>query len=357
MKTTLTLLAALALSLAGAVSAQTPERHQALALAEAVDRRCGLLPYVEHLALGNLVDAAVKSSNLASIEAKNDDGTLRRFYDGVVATAATVDCGEAAASLLTPLRADVVLELGVAVRTAVIRKALSGLDPFAFSMQPDLAWYTSSESISEPSEDQMQSATALGGYVEQQFGANTPSALAMADALARARINADPSSREFGWSNILYHVDYQRLAEGDRRLLAAGPGRSIQRLRAADGSVAWSSRRAAFGTYGTSYVYVLVRDGQLFAAAGDGGSRKLTGLTGLRAYIGERGYDLTPTTETAFGASLYALPPEATAAVRAAPDESRLWVSLVRGAEEPWSPGGSSRADYAMGDFKVALAN
>lgn len=351
-----------------AAPARATEHYEDLALADALDEKCGFLPYIEHEVLGSLTDQAVSLSNMASTALKMGDDSVADFYKAQKAKAAATDCTqENGTAIVAPLRGEILTELLVAASTAI------QLDEKARTPSPDIF---SLNLTVPPSQDQLVAAQLVANYVAGQLGANAQGYFDRAIQIAANRIANDPDGEDYQWSVILYGVDYQARAEADKRHLVAGPY-PWQTLKA-DDYQALSQRKASFGKGYSAFLYLIVRDGAVYVSAHEMDKGAIAGQTGLRVYVRKpeaptnkdglpliwdaswrsqaRAFDLGPVSgETAFGGALYRLPPEAVAAIQALNDDDRIEVAIVQGAEDQAGSGGSSRSTFDVGPVRSAL--
>lgn len=353
--------------------AHAAERYEQLAAAEALDETCGYLPYVEHQALGYLTSDAVEFSNMASTAQKMGSNAVADFYKAQKANAQATACTpENGNAVVLPVRGDVLMELAVAASTAVQldQKAREpqvdafGLPTFGFSTAQPL------------SAEDIEDANKLANYVAGVVGANNAQAFfAQANQTAANRIADDPDGQEYRWSLLIYDVDYQARAELDKKALLGGPY-PWQRLRDASGDTL-SQRKASFGHGYSGFVYLMVKDGKVYASAHETRKGAIAGQTGLRLYIRKpdapstvndlplswnaswrgqaRSFDLTPASGTAFGGALYAVPPEAVTAMLTLKDNDSAEIAIVQGTEDQADMNGSSRSAFDIGPIREAL--
>jgi hypothetical protein len=366
--------------LAGSAMAQAPvtgtvkvpdgpksERYEQLALAEAYDEKCGFLPYIEHQALSNVAWTWLEiSSFYGATQKMSDRDALPKFYEKQTAAAAALACdGPTAQKVLIPFRYDTVLELAVAAATVEVRTQSNSItDPF-----------NTTSPITPPTADETKSALLLKAFVLKLWGTNAEAGWKRALEIAEQRRRDKPNASE--WSQLLYMVDYQGRAERDKALLVAGP-RPWERLRSAAGKMAFTQRRATFGSFGSAFVYLTVRDGQVLASGHKMGVNDFPGLTGLRLFVRKpatpttknslpitwdatwrtqaQGFDMVATTETLYGGTVYKASPAALTALKALNEEDEVEVAVVRGDDDQAAKGGSSRTTFKVKGLKAILA-
>lgn len=380
MKTIATAALMAATLMAGTATAQAPvtgtvkvpagaptERYEQLALALAYDEKCGFLPYLEHQALGHVAWTYMEMSSFYGMTRKmNDQTALTKFYEKQTAAAAALACdGPTAQRVLVPFRYDTVLELAVAAATVEVRKASNSItDP----------WNNNLFDVAPPSADEEKRAAMVKGMVLKMWGQNAEASWKRAVEIATQRNRDKPNATE--WSQLLYMVDYQARAERDRHLLVGAP-RPWQRLRSADGKLSPTQRRATFGGFGSAFVYLTVRDGQVLASSHIMDTDAFATLTGLRLYIRKpatptmkgglpitwdatwrsqaQGFDMVATPDTLYGGKVYKAPPAAIAALKALNDDDEIEVAVVQGADDQASKGGSSRTTFKIKGIKSVL--
>lgn len=206
------------------------------------------------------------------------------------------------------------------------------------------------------------------------WGANAEAGWKRALEIADQRRRDKPNASE--WSQLLYLIDYQGRAERDKLLLVAGP-RPWQRLRSADGKMALTQRRATSGSFGSAFVYLTVREGQVLVSSHQMDKTEFAGLTGIRLFIRKPatptvknnlpitwdatwrsvadGFDMVATPDTLYGGTVYNAPPPAIAALKALNADDEIEVAVVRGQDDQASKGGSSRITFKIKGIKAWL--
>lgn len=350
-----------------AAPAAKVERYEQLALAQAIDEKCGFLPFLEHKALDNIAwDAMAASTFKAMSDKMNKPEILTKFYDQQDAKAAAMPCTpQTAQTHIVPVRSDVVNELAIAVAMVEVKKKLS---------EPATNGWNA-PTVSAPTADDIKAAQQLQGYVQHLWGANAPANWQWALRAAQTRLNTRPN--DSASSQILYMVDYQARAERDKLALVAAPG-SWQRVNGAEGKTALTQRRGMFGGFGSGFVYLTVRDGQILASGHKSGVDDLTGLTGFRVFIRKpetptlnkeklpitwdaawrsqaQSFDMTATPEKLYGGTVYKAAPAAMAALKALNEDDEIEVAPIIGGNDQAAGGGTMRPTFKVRGLKAAL--
>jgi hypothetical protein len=351
--------------------AAAPPQYEQLAFAEAVDESCGFLPYIEHEVLSDLAYAAVDSSPMASAAAKNGDSdAVSDFYKAQEAKAKSTPCTEQAGQgIIVPVRGEIAMELAIAVATANLRYQKANTAPSMDNL-------FSATYYSAPDDDTMRSAQMVDGYLQQLWGASYATLAPRALATAQSRMDADLEDQDSRWSRYLYGVDYQARAQRDGAALVAGP-HPWQRYRTPDGKVALTQRTASFGKFGSAFVYLAVRDGQVSASSLEIHKDTFDALTGIRLYIRKpdapatkndlpllwdaswranaRGFDMTATADRMFGGTVYRLPQAGLDALKALPPDDEVEIAVVTGDYDGTDMAGTSRARFTVKDILSGL--
>lgn len=368
----LTAAAALVLAMgAGAAAADTP--YEAMVYAEAIDENCGFMPYIEHYVLSDLAWQAVEDSSLNATALKmGDKDAVPNLYQQQKDKAKALGCTDpVAVGTVQTFRGQVISELAIAVVTANLRYQRANGDASADSLFDFSSMYTA------PSDDEMNDARRVDGYIQGLLSADDYQKLGpYATQVAQQRLEADKTDSDGHWSVYLYNVDYQARAEQDHAALVAGPS-PWQRYKTQDGKVALTQRTASFGAF-SAFVYMVVRDGQVSAAAHAMDAENADAVKGLRLYLRKTGapatkndlplswdaswranataFDMTATNDKMFGgATVYTLPAPAIAALKALTPDEEVEVAIVGADGDGQSLSGTSRARFRVKDILAAL--